>query len=663
MASPIGYLKNTPFLRYLLFFSLGIFLHLLATPLVVVYGAVFFMMVAVSICVWKHKISHTIAWLFSGHLLLTGLAFLMSCKVAKAMEPTLNLSNRPKAYKICITNQISAERYEAVVLASFHQNWEEASGKVALTIKGAALYQVYDTLYLPSSPELIKAPLNPEEFDYQSYSKNRGVLLQHYLQNSEVIAQSPYKGFSLQKLAYDLRMYFSKRIRCYISDPNAAAIAEALVLGMRSEINPELIKAYAQTGTIHVLAVSGMHVGVLFATIVWLFSSLAGPNHKIKYSILALLFMWFFALVTGFSASVLRAVVMYTVYQVGVMSHRKVNLPNTLFSSAFIILLFEPFMLLDVGFQLSFFAVLGIIVFQPFFQQLLETQNTILKNLRDLITVSISAQLGVLPLSLFYFKQFPNLFIISNLLEVSISTVALYIGLLCMVFMAWDFALMYLCKILTLLIHLMNIVAQALSDLPYAITKAYIYSWEAVCIAGIVLAFATYIRWKKLRFLKTATFLTAVLSVMLGLRYYTLLHEERAIIYAHHSSDVIDIYKNGALLRMHKTKDPTHPPRLLQILEANQLKNSLSDQSQLFCYEGHRALLFVINDKRICIINDHRCMPQNTADIVFLNYVGNPQVPSFDCLLVVKHEKMAKKLRLNGYSNIHCLETLGALDI
>lgn len=662
MASAIGYLKNTPFLRYLLFFSAGILAYLCAVSFYLLCLVILCMAVVVSMCVWRQRVSMNIAWLFNGHLALTAMAFLLCWKSSIFTEPSLQLSKQaPKAYKVCIHNHIAAERYEAVILAIFDHGWEKASGKLALTIKGKPTHQLYDTLYILGTPSLIKAPLNPEEFDYQTYSKNRGIFLQHYIQSKQVLSHRPYTGFSLHRLAYDLRVYFSKRLRQYIPDADHAAIAEALVLGMRSEISPELINAYAQTGTIHVLAVSGMHIGVLFATITWLFSSLMGSKHKIKYSLVALLCMWFFALVTGFSASVLRATVMYTVYQVGVLSHRKVNLPNTLFSSAFIILLFEPFMLFDVGFQLSFFAVLGIVLFQPFFQTVLETSNTILKNLRDLITVSISAQLGVLPLSLFYFKQFPNLFIISNLLEISLSTVALYIGLLCMVFMAWDFAMLYLCKALGFLIYLMNKVAQTLADLPFATTKAYIYPWEAVCLAGIVLTFAMYLCWKKIGFLKTATLLTMVLSIMLCLRYDKVFHQEKAIIYALHRNTVIDIYKNGTLLRIRK--DIQHSSKLQQLLEANQLKNGFYDENKTLYLEQQRAVQFTVKGKKVWILNDSKRIPTKPADVVFLNYKGEPSLPSFDCLLVVKDKTMAQKLRDKGYHRVHCLETGGALDI
>ncbi|HTF82386.1 MAG TPA: ComEC/Rec2 family competence protein, partial [Cytophagales bacterium] len=463
----IRYLHNTPFLRYLLFWTTGILLYLLAIPWPYLLGALA-MGISLLIVLYQQSLVHHNTVLLAGaHVLLCGASYALCAVQDDTTRPHfVGNQTTTKYYQVVVTNIISPERYQSRVLACYTNHWMQSSGGVNLTIKGGCNYSLYDTLYIQGSPTFISAPKNPEEFNYVQYYRGKGIQMQDFVQIHQIVAHRVGRGLSIKRVAHDMRTYLASRLRKHISDPEIASVAEALILGVRTEINKELTNAYSMTGTIHVLAVSGMHVGLLFGLVTWLFATVLGTKHRLLYSLIGLGLLWFYALVTGMSASVVRASAMYTVFQVGILLHQKVNLANTLFSSSFIILLIEPLMLLDIGFQLSFFAVCGIALFQPLFEHTFNTKNLALKALKDLITVSISAQMGVLPLSLYYFKQFPNLFIISNILIITLSTIALYIGLLCLTLIGFDVLLSKFCNLLSALIKAMNDITVNMSKLP-----------------------------------------------------------------------------------------------------------------------------------------------------------------------------------------------------
>ena len=212
------------------------------------------------------------------------------------------------------------------------------------------------------------------------------------------------------------------------------AIINALLLGQRQDISKELTANYSKAGAIHILAVSGLHVGV----ILWMFSFVLKPLERYKRGkgiklALVLLFLWFFALLAGMSASVTRAVTMFSAIAIGQFFNKRNAIEQSLIFSMFLLLLLKPLFLFDVGFQLSYLAVFGIIWVQPVFYQLWKPKYYIIVKGWQLFTVSLAAQIGVLPLSLFYFHQFPGLFFVSNLLIIPFLGIILSTGIIVLV--------------------------------------------------------------------------------------------------------------------------------------------------------------------------------------------------------------------------------------
>ena len=208
------------------------------------------------------------------------------------------------------------------------------------------------------------------------------------------------------------------------------SVVSALTLGYRTELAQDTLDYFASTGAMHVLSVSGLHVALIYMILGFLLAFLKrGKIGPIIFSVVMILFLWIYAFISGFSPPVQRATVMFTFVIIGNGIRRPVNIYNSLTASALFLILLNPNVLFDVGFQLSYLAILGIVLIQPVLYNILELTNPILKWTWSLFTVSVAAQLMTFPLGLFYFNQFPNLFWLSNFIVVPVTTFIMWFGI------------------------------------------------------------------------------------------------------------------------------------------------------------------------------------------------------------------------------------------
>lgn len=330
------------------------------------------------------------------------------------------------------------EKYKATVI-SF--NNEPTSGELLVNLPKAEKcfdIKVDDVLLVSTLLQPFYPPKNPHQFDYGAYMKQQGIYRQIRLHDFEVLrltAGTP----TLRGWAATFRSRIQERLKANGFEADEYAIINALLLGQRQYISKETYQDYAAAGAVHILAVSGLHVGILMLILQFVFR----PLERIRYGktikiVLVVLLMWCFAIIAGLSPSVTRAVTMFSFFAVGMQLHRPTHSFNTLFCSAFVLLLIDPNLLFQVGFQLSYLAVAGILVFYPLFQKLYAPTYLVTKKAWDIFTVSTAAQLGVVPLSLFYFHQFPGLFIVTNLVILPVLGLLLGLGILVIVLAFFD---------------------------------------------------------------------------------------------------------------------------------------------------------------------------------------------------------------------------------
>lgn len=307
------------------------------------------------------------------------------------------------------------------------------SGKIMMTVLRDSVrttnFSYGDRIIFVNKLHDINPPFNPKEFDYKSYLANKGITEQCLLNAAELQVLERDRGNVLIAHSLKLRSYLIAKFRKYIKDDEAFNVAIALIFGYRSQIDQSTISAFTNTGTIHVLSVSGLHVSLVFAllnwTLIWMNRFRFGKTIK---SAIILLAIWAYVILTGMSPPILRAGIMISFFVCSLLLNRKQIPLNTLAASAFFILLFAPNYLFEVGFQLSYLAILGIILLYPILRSYYLTQNKWLNYVVEYIYISLAAQLFTLPLTLYYFGQFPNYFLLANLFIALPSTLIMYVG-------------------------------------------------------------------------------------------------------------------------------------------------------------------------------------------------------------------------------------------
>lgn len=308
-----------------------------------------------------------------------------------------------------------------------------ATGKLLINIRNESLTKplaVDDILFTSTQLQEIQKPLNPHQFDYSKYLELQQVYHQLYLKQDELLLLSDTKT-TIYGYADQLRSKINAKLVEAGFKGEVLSIMNALLLGQRQTIDKTTYNNYVNSGTIHILAVSGLHVGILL----WILNYIFRPLLHLKYGNYIRLFvlvsiLWTFAVIAGLRPSVTRAVTMFSVISFAMHLKRPTNIYNTLVISAFLILLFKPTFLFRVGFQMSYLAVLGIVSIQPILYRLWKPKFLIPDKLWQIFTVTLAAQAGVVPISLFYFHQFPGLFFISNIVVIPFLGAILGFGLL-----------------------------------------------------------------------------------------------------------------------------------------------------------------------------------------------------------------------------------------
>jgi len=332
---------------------------------------------------------------------------------------------------------------------------------------------------------------NPYEFDYPRFLKHKGISATSYVPAGNWQKTTDAPPFSIVNLAMKSR---NKLLSIYkelgISGDEYSVLA-SISLGYREELSRDLRESYAAAGVVHVLAVSGMHVGIIFLVVNYLLSFMDRKRGtRIAKSLIIIAFLWFYAFITGLPPSAIRATFMLSFVVLSKVMNSRSNTYNNVYAAAFFMLIYNPYYLFDLGFQFSYLAVLGIVYFQPKFMNLWKPENKILKPLWSLLAVSLAAQLTTTPISLYYFNYFPNYFWASNIVVVPAISWIIYLafGLL------FSSPIPYLSDIVAFLttwtIRIINEFIIFIHRLPYSVTAdVWVESWQ---MAAVYLAIALF---------------------------------------------------------------------------------------------------------------------------------------------------------------------------
>jgi competence protein ComEC len=403
--------------------------------------------------------------------------------------------------------------------------------------------QYGDLILIKSKIRSIEPPKNPDAFDFKQYLHRQNIHYQSFTTLDDVKILAERRGNPIQQLAVDCQKHLLSILKRHLTTDREFAVGSALLLGYRDAVDEEVRNAYVQTGSMHILAVSGMHILLIFNGLQWIFKIYKSGNRRFRWTkaILSLLLIWLFALITGLGASVLRAAVMATFLAVGQTIKRRGNIYNILAASAFVLLLWNPMFLFDVGFQLSYFAVIGIVHFYPKIQKIVISKNKIINWTWDALAIGFAAQLVVTPLSLYYFHQFPTYFWLSGLLAVPVSSGALYVGI-ALFFLDWlPYISYFLGKILFGCIFFMNEIIFSIQRFPLSVVDKLSFSLISVLLFyPALIHIALVIQRKKLRGFWGPLSIFIVLSCLYSFSTIQHMQQKRIVIYNVYKNSLID---------------------------------------------------------------------------------------------------------------------------
>lgn len=507
--------------------------------------------------------------------------------------------NKEKAWQVKVIEVLKpnnySQRYVTQIIAA---DDKLASGKLLLSLTVDSTIkelQVDDELLIHTKPESIRPPSNPHQFDYRSYLEKQGIQHQIRTDFASIITK-----VSAHKTLFGVASKFREHIISKLKEKDFGAeemgVIQALLLGKRDDISENTYNNYKNAGAVHILAVSGLHVGIILFLLEFMLSPLERlPKGKILKLITVVLLLWGYALVAGLSPSIVRAVTMFSFVAYALHLNRPTNSFNIIALSMLFIVLVKPLFLFQVGFQLSYAAVFAIVWIYPKLQKLWFPENIIIRKTWQLLSVSVAAQLGVLPISLFYFHQFPALFFISNLLVIPFLGLILGFGILVIVLALIDFLPQFMADGFNWVIKLMNSVigwvAQQegfiIKNIPFdsvqlllgylIITVLVVFlskpKWKvALVLFGGIIAFQSRIIWGQM-----------------------LVQEKEAIILVHRSRNTILFHQLGDSLSI-LTSDKTNLGNVIdnyavaeriQKLDTIQLKNSYHiGQKKLFIVDS-----------------------------------------------------------------------------
>jgi len=403
--------------------------------------------------------------------------------------------------------------------------------------------QVGDILTLKGNIQEIPPTLNPHAFDYKGYLARKRIYHQVFVFENDW--QKLGRHRTLLTVAASWRKYFLSILRQHLPAASEFSVGAALSLGYKSEITDEVRDAYANTGAMHVLAVSGLHVGIVQMIVTWLLGLLTirWQGWRFVRTLLIITTIWGFALLAGGAPSVLRAATMFSFLAAGLALHRSTNIYNTLAASAFVLLCINPSLLYEVGFQLSYLAVLGIVYFQPRIYRLWYVENKIGDYLWQLAAVSLAAQIATLPISLYYFHQLPVYFILSGLVVVPAAVLILSLSLL--LFSLHWVPVLSIClgKVLYGLIAATNSAIFFIHQLPAGLLEGIWLSLGTVVLMYLFITFiAVGIHTRRYAWVQCSFVLLVVIAGWYALREWQVTNQQALVVYHLHGATAVDYF-------------------------------------------------------------------------------------------------------------------------
>ncbi|MGL2962273.1 ComEC/Rec2 family competence protein [Flavobacterium sp. RSB2_4_14] len=498
----------------------------------------------------------------------------------------------------------------------------QSLGKIMLNIKKP---NQIDSLKIGAELNVVgilyknRGSFNPNQFDYGKYLEKQNIYAQVYAYENQIKLigneETIWSRFS------NFRTKIIRNLELSDFKTEELNILIALLLGQQQDISPEILKDYQYAGAVHILSVSGLHVGFILMFITFLLKPLSNSKrNSLLKLIIIVVSLWTYGILAGLSPSVVRSVTMFSFVAVGTHLRRTVNIFHTLLVSMLLILLWKPSFLFDIGFQLSYLALFFILWLQPMLSEIWEPKNKITHYFWEIITVSFSAQIGAMPLSIYYFHQFPGLFFVTNLIVLPLLGIIMVIGLIAIVIASFGKVPLIVAQPLEYLIEIMNFIIHWVATFDNFIIKNISFNKEMLFVSYLAIIFS--ILWFKKRDFKTLL-LTLISIVMLQFVFiytkfktentdeFIVFNAKKHSIITERKKDLITVYSNDSILE--------------------NIDNNLAIQSYLignFCkIEEKKNIgnLFYFKNKKILIIDSSSVYLEKTKPDILI-VINSPKI-------------------------------------
>jgi competence protein ComEC len=533
--------ETAPFFRILLPFIAGIICYDADLRFPVLYALLlFFVAAAIFIFAAFRKIHHAITFT-AIHLAIIVAGWLLSYyyDIRNISNWFGHQTNMTEVFVTTLTKDPQEKdktfKLEVSVVGSLNeQGLTQTQGKAFVYVykeQQTPDLKAGDTILIPNNWQTIKNSGNPFEFDYANYCRRNNILYQQFLSAGELVKHNSTAPFdrSITSRAHD---YCTKTLEYYVKDATTLGILQAMLIGDEANFDPELRQAYAETGIIHVIAISGSHLTVFFFLISFLLSWIRNKKHQwIKYAI-AIPLIWFYVVMAGAPPSAVRAAAMFSLLAIGFMLQKSSNSLNQLLATAFILLCAEPMWIFSVGFQLSFIAVLALVLFYLPIYRWYTPSNKLIKLIWATTAASIAAELLVAPIVIYYFHIFPVLFIVANIIAYCFMGIVLILGMAIILFSLIAPIAKFIAAICTVLTSFFNRIIVFLHELnPRSFGQLQLSELETVVLYIAIVCFAVYFIQKTRRALFIGLAAACVLLTFICYDEWTALHQERIVVY------------------------------------------------------------------------------------------------------------------------------------
>lgn len=503
-----GALRRLPIVRIVFPFMLGIYLATIFCKCNV------FVLIISGISILVLLFNHLFLSKFARWQTLIGICFYLSIIVwgytitCFQLNKYTALTNNQKCHfvaKLCEAPVVKGKTVKTVLSITAinnNGNWLPKQSRVVAYIANDSLsksLQLGDIIVAKAYANPIEDFKTKGRFSYRSFLAGKQIYNRMYIPSYWWKLTKP-ADWSVMKYSMHIRDKIDSIYKCCGFPAEEQTVLSALMLGVRADMSPELLTAYSTTGAMHILAVSGLHVGILYLVLTWVLFFMRGKILEIVKGIIIVFIIWFYAFMTGFSPSIERAAVMFSLLAIARQFQLSSNVYNTLAATALISLLINPLDMFDIGFQLSYLAIIGIVYFQKLFDSWYSPENRWAKKLWELLSVSVAAQVLTLPLTMYYFGQIPLYFLLTNLIAIPVSFVVMVLGIavIPIVFISYP-VFKFVSYFLGKSVWLQNASIKWISVLPFSSIHCCVPLSITILLFGLIIAIIVLVERTKFR--------------------------------------------------------------------------------------------------------------------------------------------------------------------